>query len=142
MTSRELVKVTFQFTGARVLDRIARLRKDKSIGQFLKECLVNGLVAAEKRQSPRPITLERTRPEFRTVDAAQIADALKEGNRRDPVYREVSRLINLYAPVLAPRARELRPAGTLRLDVRCPIERVAAGLAFRAMKNQAPVTIH
>jgi hypothetical protein len=138
------MKVAFQFTGPALLGRIQRLRKDRSVAQFLKDCLLSGIAAAEQREKgPAPIRLERARPEFRRLSAAEITEALRfRGN--GPVRDEISRLVSLYAPVLAPEASAVRPAGTLRLDVRCPIEEAAASLAFRALKRPSALraTIH
>ena len=84
----------------------------------------------------KPVPLERARPEFRWTSAAEIAEAMAAEAQGD-IGDEISRLVGLYKPVLAPRASALRPAGMLRLDVRCPIERVAASLAFHALRGGA-----
>jgi hypothetical protein len=136
------MKVSFQFAGPKILCHIERLRQGAPTGQFLKDCLLTGLALAGQAT----IRLERTRPEFAALDFRVIADALKDPAHKNPVGQEITRLMRLYAPVLLPRTRALKPAGKLRLDVRCPIERVAADLAFRALTQHRPVpaggTIH
>jgi hypothetical protein len=128
------MKVTFHFTGPKVIAQIARLRGTKPVGQFLRECLMTGLAAADRKgRASGPVTLARALPAFRRLDAARVSAALREDDRADPVCAEVSRLVALYRPVLAPCATALKPAGLLRLDVRCPIEEVAASLAFRTL---------
>ena len=91
--------------------------------------------AAEKRTTPPPVPLERAKPEFRWTSAEEIAAAMTD-ETEGPVHAEISRLAGLYAPVLAPKASALHPAGMMRLDVRCPIERVAASLVFQQLKDR------
>lgn len=136
------MKVAFQFAGPRLLTRIAQLRGQKTVSQFLKECLITGLVTAEKdAQKAVPVALERARSEFRRLSAADVATALKACAPRDPVCGEVSRLVGLYAPVLASQSSAVLPAGVLKLDVRCAVEQAAANLAFRALKKPR-ATVH
>ncbi len=141
------MKVTFQFSGPKVLDQITRLRGGRPVGQFLRDCLMTGLTVADRKSGamPAPVPLARALSQFRRLEATQVAKALRADSRGDPVCREVSRLVGLYKPVLAPCASALKPAGLLRLDVRCPIEEVAANLAFRALTSRhrpAHATVH
>jgi hypothetical protein len=139
------MKASFHFTGPKILSRIERLRGGRPAAQFLKECLLTGLALAEKREQ-NTVRLERARPAFKDLDFPSIAAALQDRGSRNPVCLEVRRLARLYTPLLLPRTRALKPAGTLRLDVRCPIEKIAADLAFRALAQgsnaRASGTIH
>ncbi|MEZ0223980.1 MAG: hypothetical protein ACAH83_05460 [Alphaproteobacteria bacterium] len=135
------MKVSFHFAGPQILSRIERLRRGRPAGQFLKQCLLTGLALAEKRDL-NTVRLERARPGFEALDFAAVAEALQDTSRVNPVGLEVRRLARLYAPALLPRTRTLKPSGKLRLDVRCPIEKVAADLAFRAGATECSAPQH
>lgn len=85
------------------------------------------------REMQQPLRLARARPEFSRLRQDEVLRAL--GDADHPLSREVARLVELYMPMLQKPARDIRPAGLLRLDVRAPIEKVAADLAFRALRR-------
>ena len=89
------------------------------------------------KRAPLYVPLARAKPEFQATTAAEIAAVMAGKTLGGPIRQEISRLIALYAPVLAPKAASLPPSALLRLDVRCPIERVAASLAMHASLKPA-----
>jgi hypothetical protein len=85
-----------------------------------------------------PLRLARTRPEYAGLRQEEILRVLGDADAKDhPVSQEVARLAGLYLPRLKEPVRAIRPAGLLRLDVRAPIEKVAADLAFRMVSPAA-----
>jgi hypothetical protein len=142
------MRVTFLLQNPKVIAALGRLAGGRPAGEFLRDCLAAGLrEAARKGQPGGPVPLSRARPEFARLKPEEIAPVLEGQDRAHPVYAELQRLVGLYAPVLRTSAEAIPPRSLLKLDVRAPIEKVAADLAFRALARDGgrpaqPVTVH
>lgn len=138
------MRITIDITDEKQLEQFEALRGETSPEQFAAVCFEQGMKVAEfqRRQSIEAgkhplLQFPETKPEFRTVEGAEIAAALKEKNQENPLVIEVSRLVNAYMAQLSTFAKQngnrLPPA--LQVRTATPIQKVACEITLGAVRN-------
>jgi hypothetical protein len=138
------MKLTLDITDEKLLDQVTSLRGDKSPEEFAALCFERGLKLAEVQRRQRLeaekhplLQFPETKVEFRTVEASEVAAALKENNQQNLLTIEVNRLVNAYMAQLNSYARQNgnRLPTSMQVKAGTPIQQVALQITAEAIKN-------
>lgn len=140
--------VTIEITDEKQLEQVETLRGDKSLEQFIAVCFEQGLKVAEFQRSQgkraadavkHPLFLfPEAKTEFKSLEEAAIATALKEKNPADPVTIELTRLVTAYMAQVNEYARQhgnKLPAAAHVNTPKAPIEKIAFQIAAGAIRS-------
>ncbi|TAL40171.1 MAG: hypothetical protein EPN97_00655 [Alphaproteobacteria bacterium] len=129
------MKVSIDITDEKQLAQIEELRGDRSAEEYARIVFTAGLqMAAFQRQQHRDaeakgqiLRFSSAKPEFKTLDPAAIAEALKGKDPQNPIVLEVSRLVQDIGGQLKQYAEKngnkLPPS--LQVNASAPIEKIA-----------------
>jgi hypothetical protein len=141
------MQATLNITDEKQLEQLEILRGDKSIEEFVAVCFEQGLEVAEfkRSQAKRADAVKHplfhfpeAKAEFKTLEEAAIATALKEKNPEDPVTIELTRLVTAYMAQVNEYARQhgnKLPAAAHVDPPKAIIEKVAFQIAAGAIRS-------
>ena len=136
------MSITIEITDEKQLAQIERLRGEKPAAELAALAVQAGLNAIEQFQQMQKnaIKFEPAKPEFKTLDAAAIAAALKENNKENPILLEVNRLVGAYTAQLGDLAKKNnnRLPAQMQVNTQVPIEKVAAFQITGQVKSKRP----
>jgi hypothetical protein len=140
--------VTIEITDETQLEQVETLRGDQSLEEFIAVCFEDGLKVAEFKRSQgkraadavkHPLFLfPEAKTEFKGLDEAAIATALKEKDPADPVTIELTRLVTAYMAQVNDYARQhgnRLPAAAHVNPLKAPIEKFAFQIAAGAIRS-------
>jgi len=136
--------ITLNITDEKQIEQFETLRGEKSPEEFAGLCFEQGIKVTEFQRRQRLeaekhplLQFPETKLEFRAVEGAEIAAALKENNQENPLVIEVSRLVNAYLAQLNTYVRQNgnRPPPALQVRTETPIQRVACEITAGAIRN-------
>ena len=133
------MKVTIDIKEDKQLELIERLRGKKTTKEFAAMCFEAGLQIAtlQGKRPPGPlIKFDSSKPEFKSLDATDVAEALKTKDPKNEIVIEVGRLVRTYSNQLRDFARKNgnRLPKSLRINAQIAIEKIAFQITAEAIK--------
>ncbi len=133
------MKFTIEIKDPKQQARIDRLRGKMEPRDFILRALEAGINLAEQNVKAREnmIKFSPAKQEFKTLDVAQVTEALKDNDPKHPVRIEVSRLVKDYTEKLRAHAKANgnRLPNSLKVQAHAPIERVAFQITAEAINK-------
>ena len=140
-----------------MLAEIERVRGDLTTGQFIVKCIKTGVQLAdlERRKKaaagkPGVLNLGEVAPEFAKVDkdtvagvVAEVSERVKQVTESNPIYGEVTRLVEKYKSLLEARRKDTGglPVRTIEGISLTPIQHFALETALRSVQKGIDGTV-
>ena len=141
------MNISIDITDEKQLALIDQLRSDMPAGDYVRLCIAAGLqMAATQREHYKQaeargqlLRFASAKPEFRTLDAASIAAALKDTDPQNPIRQEVTRLVQDITGQLKQHAEKNgnKLPSQLRVNAQAPIEKIAFQITSEMMRATA-----